>query len=602
MKCPQCGQWNRASLPNCIRCGAPLNPEKADAPAWQEQFRKDDKEPKKYIHVDEDGAVDESNDQRDELATDMTELKERKVRGSRRLARMQEEAATRSAVSSGATTVHVHTSRESLLNAHVGRVRTVGRDGEDPAQSAAMADNVVQQPKLWQDTRGYDPLVTMLQENTIPAAPPRMNEMKSYRTHGKGFRRTLRVLITLLIIGLVGVGGFFALSSLGLINPSSGSAASITSSIVDDLAAHTILIPGEDGQQIYVGAPMQSTYPVVDGFATVEIPDYLWYRDLPSVSADQETMHVTLKAFLKTANGRQKALDPIEYDITIPLSPVTLITPESLRYEVTTAMYSVELQVRPGSTVTITKAKSSETVDVSDTVSEDGDLIYNATVQPIGDNKFTICVRAPYCRENTLDLVLYREVQEIPLDLAVTTYASTSKPTLEISATTRPGATVDVLTSHTDLDITDLDTTGEFKFVAVFDKIGDNTITITASYPGQKTSRVDYTIYYVPDQDKYTRQAWPLNNSAEYSELVSNITYRADHSQVYLVVGTIAEIISEKPQTAIIYTADDGKSRPVVLENKSKTTWAVGDYLRIYCDAYGTYNSYPWLIARYTYN
>ena len=102
MKCPQCGQWNRASLPNCIRCGAPLNPESAETPAWQEQFRKEDKEPKKYIHVDEDGAVDESSDRRDELATDMTELKERKVRGARRLERMKEEAAMRSAPS-GAT-------------------------------------------------------------------------------------------------------------------------------------------------------------------------------------------------------------------------------------------------------------------------------------------------------------------------------------------------------------------------------------------------------------------------------------------------------------------------------------------------------------------
>ena len=549
MKCPQCGQWNRASLPNCIRCGAPLNPESAETPAWQEQFRKEDKEPKKYIHVDEDGAVDESSDRRDELATDMTELKERKVRGARRLERMKEEAAMRSAPS-GATTIHMHSSRESLMNAHAGRVRMVGHEDERnaSAQSAAMADNVVPQPKIWQDTRGYDPLVTMLQENTIPSAPPRMNEMKSYRTRGKGFRVTLRVLIILLVVGLVGVG-----------------------------------------------APMQATYPVVDGFATVEIPDYLWYRDLPSVGVENETMHVTLKAFLKTANGRQKALDPIEYDISIPLSPIALVSPESMRQEVTTAMYSVQLQVRPGSTVTVNE------VDISDTVSEDGLLIYNATVQPIGDNVFKFRVRAPYCRENALDLTLYREVQEIPLDLAVTTYASTSKSTLEISATTKPGATVDVLTNHSDLDITNLDKTGEFKFVAIFDKIGDNTITITSSYPGSKTSRVDYTIYYVPNQDVYTRKAWPLNNSAEYSELMSNITYRSEHSQVYLVVGTIAEIISTKPQTAIVYTGEDGQSRPVVIENKSKTDWAVGDYLRIYCDAYGTYSAMPWLIARYTY-
>lgn len=280
MKCPQCGQWNRASLPNCIRCGAPLNPESAETPAWQEQFRKEDKEPKKYIHVDEDGAVDESSDRRDELATDMTELKERKVRGARRLERMKEEASMRSAPS-GATTIHMHSSRESLMNAHAGRVRMVGHEDERnaSAQSAAMADNVVPQPKIWQDTRGYDPLVTMLQENTIPSAPPRMNEMKSYRTRGKGFRVTLRVLIILLVVGLVGVGGFFALSHLGLLNTSSGSNASITSSIVDDLAAHTVLIPGEDGQQIYVArrcrqrtpwwtASRRSRFRITSGIAT----------------------------------------------------------------------------------------------------------------------------------------------------------------------------------------------------------------------------------------------------------------------------------------------------------------------------------------------
>ena len=35
MRCPQCGRWNRASLPQCFYCGAPLpeSPESAtDAP------------------------------------------------------------------------------------------------------------------------------------------------------------------------------------------------------------------------------------------------------------------------------------------------------------------------------------------------------------------------------------------------------------------------------------------------------------------------------------------------------------------------------------------------------------------------------------------
>ena len=61
-------------------------------------------------------------------------------------------------------------------------------------------------------------------------------------------------------------------------------------------------------------------------------------------------------------------------------------------------------------------------------------------------------------------------------------------------------------------------------------------------------------------------------------------------------------VISEDgTQMAVMYCSDDGQSRPVLLENQTKTTWKVGEYYRIYCDAFGTYNGMPWLIARYTY-
>ena len=29
MKCPECGQWNRASMPHCAKCGCPLNIDEA---------------------------------------------------------------------------------------------------------------------------------------------------------------------------------------------------------------------------------------------------------------------------------------------------------------------------------------------------------------------------------------------------------------------------------------------------------------------------------------------------------------------------------------------------------------------------------------------
>jgi hypothetical protein len=259
-------------------------------------------------------------------------------------------------------------------------------------------------------------------------------------------------------------------------------------------------------------------------------------------------------------------------------------------------MYSMLFNVRPGSKVTING------VDVSDTINERGELTYNATVQPIGDNVYNVAVRSPYCRDNSMAVTLYREVQEIPLDLSATTYTSTNDPVILINCNTIPGADIDILSPHSDLKITELDTTGEFSFNAVFDHIGYNTISITASYPGKKTSQVDYTIYYVPNPDIYTRAAWPLNAQAEYAELLSNIEFRAARTQVYLGVGKIAYFVSEdKPQLAVMYCSDDGQSRPVLLENQTKTTWKVGEYYNIYCDAFSTYNGMPWLIARYTY-
>ena len=155
-------------------------------------------------------------------------------------------------------------------------------------------------------------------------------------------------------------------------------------------------------------------------------------------------------------------------------------------------MATLSFTVRPGSTITINGEDYSDVVDA-----ETGSVSINATIQPIGDNVFNIAVRSQYCRENTMTVVLHRAKQEIPLDLAADTYTSTNIQRLQISCTTLPGATVEVLSPHSDLDITNVDTTGEFTFYAIFDQIGDNTITVTASMPGKQTSELNYVIYYL---------------------------------------------------------------------------------------------------------
>ena len=306
-------------------------------------------------------------------------------------------------------------------------------------------------------------------------------------------------------------------------------------------------------------------------------------------------MDVTLTPFLKTASGKQTPLPVITYPITIPLSPITLESPESLRTTVSTTMTAIKIVVRPGSRVMVNDE------DVSDTVnSETGEMSYNKTVQPIGDNVVKISVRSQYCRENSITLVIYREPQEIPLDLAVGTYGTTDQRIMKVTATTRAGAYVEVLTPHSDLNITDLDSTGKFTFNAIFNEIGYNTISIKSSYGDMKPSIVNHEVYYLPPPDEYTKKAWPLTADG-YSELLGNIQVRVKNHQVYVIKGVVQYSVSDKPQRVVINTSEDGKSQPVMVENFTKIHWEVGKYYRIFADVVSTYSSMPWLNARYTY-
>ena len=39
MKCPECGHWNRSSMPHCVRCGYPLNIDEASRIGWRDSLK-----------------------------------------------------------------------------------------------------------------------------------------------------------------------------------------------------------------------------------------------------------------------------------------------------------------------------------------------------------------------------------------------------------------------------------------------------------------------------------------------------------------------------------------------------------------------------------
>jgi len=589
MKCPECGQWNRASMPHCTRCGTPLNIDASSRIAWKDTLR-DGGSSTAYLRADEFGMVDDTPDSRDTLAGEMQDLKNRKKRGAELKKQLQDE------------TFRLHpqvrkpSGEKSIPDAETPEqpARTVSY----PSDAEMRRESEVRHRVRFMDDAGtfieprsYDPILPEYPGAGRSRSVTYTSAFSPYSARdGRVIFRRIAVIVLVLLV--LGGGGFFAWKRLfSSRQPRFSTDAIITSTVAGELAAHTILIPGEEGTSIYI-RELHASYVVVDGYATIEIPDHTWYDNLEGTLG--ETMDVTLTPFLKSSSGRQTPLDLITYTIAIPLSPLSLETPQSLRSTISTTMANIVLNVRPGSHVTVNGK------DYSDTVSDDGELSINEPVQPIGDNVFEIVARAQYCRENSLTLVIYRAKQDITLDLAPETFSSTYNNTMTVNGTTVPGAYIHVLSKHSDLDISEVNSTGHFSFIAYFDHIGDNTISIVAEMPNKRPTQVDHVVYYVPIADIYTTKAFSLNDS-DYSELLANIDVRSKKGTIYEVKGYIVSIESQKPQMAIINTSEDGKSRPVYIVNRSKTKWEMGNYYRLFADVYGTYGNYPAMTVRYTY-
>ena len=631
MKCPNCGKWNQASLPHCIYCGQEL-PNDAygpqGVPAWQLELEDRDRK-NTYVRVDETGEQETTNDPRDTLASEMADLKSRKIMGEQKQRMLREEAARRGMAPSGRS-VRTTSNRGTFFSAYDDpdtALRPVAPELVEEGEVAPDARRVVpvkyrttyssSQPEDevygygntrrivniqhpdesetvydgYHDTSAYLP--SFANQDEYENSMRLKNAALSRKPRRHSGRRILRFLV---LLGMLGVAGWlavaFVIPMLTADQNVDERTAVVIPTIRDDMAAHTVTIPGEDGQRITI-RELRTSAIVTGGVATFDILDHVWYDNYEDYL--QDTMTVTLTPYVITDSGKQQALEPIHYEIDIPLSPIELSTPDSPYQVVSTALYNIVFYVREGSTVTINGEDYSDLVNT-----EGGKVSYNATVQPIGENNFEIRVRSQYCRENTLTVTLYREKQEIPLDLASDIASTNDDGFMTVRGTTLPGAVVKVLSPYSDLDITNTAVDGSFSFVAKFDKIGVNTIIITADYPGKATTRVEHNVTYVPNVDIYSRKAWSMKDM--YTNYMDNLSTRVANQQIYICQKAIVTSIeTTKPQRAFVNVGTEESPMLVYVENGSRTTWEVGKcydlsrYLRV------MYDSKPWLIVRYTY-
>ena len=104
----------------------------------------------------------------------------------------------------------------------------------------------------------------------------------------------------------------------------------------------------------------------------------------------------------------------------------------------------------------------------------------------------------------------------------------------------------------------------------------------------------------IPPVSEYSAKAWALTGEG-YADLLENMNDRI--GQVYVVKGTVQEVVSEDPLSVIINTGEDGASQPVIVESPEyhNFAWEPGADYRIYADVSSVRDDIPVLIARYSY-
>jgi len=369
-------------------------------------------------------------------------------------------------------------------------------------------------------------------------------------------------------------------------------APSVTEITLDDgRAAHAITYYGEDGDRIFI-EELNKTIEFSGGTARIEIADSDWFG---SDIEEQESAEVYIATMLIYENGDKRKLPTVEFEVTAPRSPIYVISPEQEDIAVNTSIYSLEVQVVPGSTVSVNGK------DVTDVVDRAGLLSVNVNVFPIGDNTYSVVVNTPNHKEGRKDVVIYRQEMEIAVEINSTIPTYTNNKTVTVSGVVDPGATVSVDSPYVE-DSLRVDTaTGEYYFLAEMQNIGINTVKFRASMEGKADSVLTLDIDYMPGFEDYAKLAWAM----DYGSLCA--MFEEWEGNVFKCSGTVIDVFMvDDVQYLIMDVGPAGTPQLIVLENYSKVNNPqIGTYYTAFADVFGRYmyegNYHPRLKARYMY-
>ena len=426
---------------------------------------------------------------------------------------------------------------------------------------------------------------------------PEAEDRRAEKPRRSTFHKVLVVLLWLACFAVIGVGIYklvFWIDSYQITRLYTRGEYTPTRNEVemeDGRKGHALIFYGEDGDRVFL-PEINECLSICGGIARLEIADSDWFGSNVDEYARAE---ICFSPILVKENGKEIRLPNIEYEVEVPESPLRVVSPTNKDNSVVTSVYPIDLEVVYGSSVYINGEDLSEQVDRS------GALSVNVSVQPIGDNTYTVIVRTPRHKETRRDIVLYREKYDIEVELDTTVKNVSNETTMVVSGTCEPGASISVDTPYT-VESLMLDmNTGQFSFIANFTQYGDNVVRFRATKPGRADAVVSFTVNYKPTLAAYGDKAWRLEK-ADYEQLC--LLFEGWTGKVFKCNGTIIDSwLEDDKKYMVMDVGTSEEQRLIVLENLTTLSPNFGPKYSAYADVTGRYlykdSYYPLLAARY---
>lgn len=359
----------------------------------------------------------------------------------------------------------------------------------------------------------------------------------------------------------------------------------------DGRAGHAITYYGDDGDQIFFET-LNRSVEFSGGVARLELPDSDWFgSDIEEV----ESADVSVVSTLIYEKGDKRRLPTVKFEVEAPTSPIVVKSPDREDLSINNSIYTLQVQVVPGSRVNVNGK------DVTDIVDHAGLLSVNVNVFPIGDNVYSVIVDTPNHKQGRKNVVIYRQKMEIAVELNNNVPTSSATSNVTISGKCDLGATISVDSPYMEGSLVQNQETGEFNFIAQLTVIGDNTVLFRASQEGKADSVISLNIDYLPSVDEYGSLAWAM----DYKALCA--MFEQWKGRVFKCPGYVIDVFEDGGVQYLIMNVGTEAQQLIVLKNYSKVDNPFpGGHYSAYADVDGRYmyqgHYYPMLNARYMYD